>query len=366
MTLQTGHGSVLVRTSRPYPVHVGPGVLALVADELEPYVGDALLTDDTVGPLYRSQLGLDDIPTLSVAPGEEAKDLRGLERVSDFLADAELDRRACLVTLGGGVVGDLGGLAASLYMRGIGVVHCPTTLLAQVDASVGGKTAVNLRAGKNLVGTFHQPSAVFADTSVLATLSADELRSGLGEVVKSALLSGAEFLTFVEEQAASIVARDPEVLGEVVLRCVRFKAATVASDEREGGPRKLLNLGHTFAHAIEHAAGYGRVPHGIAVGVGLTLSLEASRQLGLLEDVRLPERVSGLLEALGLEHSLAELERTRSLSLSVEALVEGMRHDKKGGASAPRLVLLRAAGSAEFDVEPGPAVVEATLGHGTR
>jgi 3-dehydroquinate synthase len=312
--------------------------------------------------LYATRLGaLADAPRLALPPGESTKTLSTVERVLDLLAGAGLGRDSLLVTLGGGVTSDLGGLAASLYMRGVAVVHCPTTLLAQVDAAIGGKTAVNLRAGKNLAGTFHQPLSVLCDTDVLGTLDDHELASGLGEVVKSALLGAPGLLERLEHDAARLVAREPEALAGVVEACVRLKAGIVASDEREGGPRRSLNLGHTFAHAIEHAAGYGRVPHGVAVAVGIVLALEASRSLGRLEDADLPARVAALLGALGLPASLAELRRSCGRPLGAEELERTMELDKKVARGEVRLVLPRGVGRVDLDVRPSAGLLAGLL-----
>jgi len=343
--------TVRVATEPAYEVRIGPGLLGEVAGATARYSKRAVLTDDRVAPLWLPALAACAAPSLAVPAGERSKSLTRLERVLDFLAASELDRGSCLVALGGGVVGDLGGLAASLYMRGIAVVQVPTTLLAQVDASVGGKTAVDLAAGKNLAGTFHQPAAVLADTRTLATLPETEYRSGLGEVVKSALLEGEPALAGLEGSVAAIASRDPEALAEIVERCVRLKAGIVARDPRERGERATLNLGHTFAHAIESAAGYGTVPHGAAVAVGIALALRTSRALGLLADPGLPERTAALLRALGLAHDLGSLRAASGARLTAEEILAGMRHDKKGAAGSPRLVLPRAAGKVEIGVE---------------
>ena len=280
------------------------------------------------------------------------------------MAESGLDRGGRLVTLGGGVVSDLGGLAASLYMRGVEVVHCPTTLLAQVDASVGGKTAVNLGAGKNLAGTLHQPRAVFADTDVLATLPEDELASGLGEVVKTAVVGGERDLARVEARAPALAARDAEALREAVRHGVATKAAVVAADPHEGSRRKELNLGHTFAHAIERAAGYGRLPHGVAVAVGLLLATRTAGRLGRLQDESLPERLAALIRALGLPTSLDALRRRSGRALATADLLAAMALDKKGRAGSPRLVLPRAAGRLEIDVPVEASILKAALeGH---
>ena len=338
---------VEVATRVPYTVTIGPGALASLGESLRADERSVLVSDTNVAPLYAERLLARAAPRFEADPGESAKSFGTLERVLDFLLEAGLDRNAVLIALGGGVVGDLTGLAASLFMRGIDAVQAPTTLLAQVDASVGGKTAVNLAGGKNLAGTFHQPRAVYCDTDTLASLPERELRSGLGEVVKTALLSGPEFLGFLEEHAARLTeVRDGAFWGEVVERCVQHKAAVVTADERESGLRKTLNLGHTFAHAIEHAAGFGRIPHGVAVGCGLGLAARLSERLGLLEAGDLAARVEALLEALGLQPTLDALRARFGQALEPESLLAGMRHDKKGAAGEPSFVLLEAAGKA--------------------
>jgi 3-dehydroquinate synthase len=340
---------VVVATRPPHCVRIGRGVLREADGLVASCSRVAVLSDLLVAPLHAVRLGeLARAPRLELEPGEASKDFATLERVLDFLADAGLDRRSAVVALGGGVVGDVGGLAVSLYMRGIALVQCPTTLLAQVDAAVGGKTAVNLRAGKNLAGTFHPPLAVLADAEVLATLPAGELRSGLGEVLKTALVGDGGILAALEESVAPVLAGDPDALAELVVACVRVKAAIVGRDERETGERRALNLGHTFAHAIEHAAGYGRVPHGEAVAVGLALALAASRELGLLRDPELPARLAALAERLGLPRDLAELRHRRALPLPATALLAALRRDKKADAGEPAFVLPRAVGELEL------------------
>ncbi|HVS17153.1 MAG TPA: 3-dehydroquinate synthase [Planctomycetota bacterium] len=351
-----------VELSPSYPVHVGAGALALLGEAVARFAACALLTDTRVEALHGERLeGLGAAARLALEPGEDAKDLSGLRHVLDFLAGAGLGRDGLLVTFGGGVVSDLGGLAASLYMRGIAVVHAPTTLLAQVDAAIGGKTGVNLRAGKNLAGTFHQPQAVLCDTSLLATLDEADLRSGLGEVLKSALLAGEADLARLERAAPRLLARDADALAEVVAACVALKARTVAADEREGGPRRALNLGHTFAHAIERAAGYGRVPHGVAVAVGLALALRLSADLGVLRDAELPDRVTALLSGLGLPSSLDALRADYRTELAAIDLEAAMGLDKKGRAGRPRFVLLAAAGEPVLDAEVSPAALPSVL-----
>jgi 3-dehydroquinate synthase len=337
-------------------------VLDGVARWLDGRSACAVLADPRASALHATRLrGFERVPRLELPAGEAAKGLDVLARALKFFAANGLDRGALIVTFGGGATCDLGGFAASVYMRGIDVVHCPTTLLAQVDASVGGKTAINLPAGKNLAGTFHQPRAAFADTAVLATLDEAELRSGLGEVVKSALLAPPGLFERLESNVAALLARDVETLADVVASCVRVKAGIVAIDERDFGARKVLNLGHTFAHAIERVAGFGTIPHGVAVAAGLTLALETSRAVGLLEDRELPARVAELLARLGLPSSLAELRVSTRLALEPDALLAAMKLDKKSRASQPRLVLPRAIGSLEIDVAVERAQIASSL-----
>jgi 3-dehydroquinate synthase len=351
-----------VRLAPPYRVRVGPGALAGLAEAAAPFARCAVLTDATVESLHGAALGeLRGAPRLALDPGEASKDLNGLGSVLDFLAEAGLERGSLLITFGGGVVSDLGGLAASLYMRGIAVVHCPTTLLAQVDAALGGKTAVNLRAGKNLAGTFHQPRAVLADTSLLATLSDDEFRSGLGEVVKSALLGAQDLFALLEREHARVRSRDAQVLEQVVAACVRLKAEVVAGDERDEGSRRALNLGHTFAHAIERVAGYGRVPHGVAVAVGLMLALRSAELLDRLEDTGLTARVESLLGRLGLPRSLGALRAASGCALAAEELIAAMQHDKKNRGGSPLFVLPRSLGRTALDVAVPPAILIAAV-----
>lgn len=353
---------VRVEVTPPYVVHVGPGAIDLAAAAAAPFSAWAVLTDTCVEALYGERLGeLAGAPRLALEPGEAAKDLGGLGSVLDFLSGAGLDRGSVLVTFGGGVISDLGGLAASLFLRGIAVIHVPTTLLAQVDAAVGGKTAINLHAGKNLAGTFHQPRAVLADTRVLATLAADDFRSGLGEVVKSALLSGEAEFARLERDAGRLVARDAEALSATVAACVALKARVVAGDEREQGARRALNLGHTFAHAIERVAGYGHVPHGIAVAAGLACALELSRSVGRLRDDRLPGRLARLLEALDLPRGLDDLRRSYGAALPTADLLRAMRSDKKGRAGRPTFVLVAGLGRPVPDVEVDEATLAALL-----
>lgn len=344
---------VEVRLPEGSAVSIGPGAIDAARASLSRVLREGeracLVTDERVGALYAARLLQDlEVPLVRVANGEACKDFAHLQRVLEFLADSRLQRSSTVVTLGGGAVSDLGGLAAALYMRGTRVIHCATTLLAQVDAAIGGKTAINSSAGKNLFGSFHHPSAVFCDTSLLASLDEADWRSGLGEVVKYGLVAGEELLVLLEADADGIAARDPERLGVVVEACVRVKVGVVGRDPDERGERKILNLGHTFAHAIESGASVGAVPHGVAVAVGLVLALDCSAQLGVLEDPDLPLRARALLERFGLPTSPAALPGP---ALRLEPLLEAMELDKKNRAGDVRLVLPRAAGRLAWDVE---------------
>ena len=351
-----------VATEPRYAVHVGRGLLVQTAQRSAHYTKRALLSDTNVAPLYAPALGLpDETHAHLLAPGESSKSLAELERTLEFLARVGLDRGSCLVALGGGVVGDLGGLAAALYMRGIEFVQLPTTLLAQVDSSVGGKTAVNLAAGKNLAGAFHQPACVLADTATLATLDAEEFRSGLGEVLKTALVSGEALLARIEGARTELWARDADLLAEIVAECVRTKAAVVARDPHEQGERAKLNLGHTFAHAIERVAGYGALPHGVAVGTGLMLALQLAEKLELARDRALSGRVERLLAGFGMPASLGGLRARYRTQLHPNELARAMRLDKKSRGGRARFVVPRAPGELELGLEADEGALLAVL-----
>ena len=328
---------------RSYPIVVGTGLLgdrALVGSHVE--ARDVLVvTNATVGPLYLDSIaaGLADkrVRTLALPDGEQFKTLETLGRVFDALVEARLNRDAAIVALGGGVIGDLAGFAAACYQRGIDFVQAPTTLLAQVDSSVGGKTGVNHPGGKNLIGAFHQPRAVLADLATLRTLPPRELRAGLAEVIKYGLIDDADFLAWLEGHLEALLALDPGALSHAVRRSCEIKARIVAVDEREQGPRALLNFGHTFGHAIETASGYGEWLHGEAVAMGMLLAADMSRHLGWLtaEDV---ERVRELLRRAGLP--------TRAPAVGARRAHELMGMDKKVLQGRIRLVLLRRLGQA--------------------
>lgn len=354
--------AVEVALDPAYSVHVGHGCLDQLSTLAASYSRCLVVSEPRVLELHGERLAELAAPRHLLPSGEPAKQLSVVESLLEAMARAELDRGALLVTLGGGALSDAAGLAASLYMRGIDVAHAPTTLLAQVDASVGGKTAVNLAAGKNLAGTFLQPVAVYADTLTLATLEPADFRSGLGEVAKTALLEGPDLWAQLERDSAALLARDPDSLAAVVESCVRTKAGIVAADPHEQGPRRALNLGHTFAHAIERSAGFGVIPHGVAVAAGIGLALACSTALELLLDADLPDRWRRLSTQLGLPSDLGDLRREARLPLPAEDLLAAMRLDKKSRASAPRLVLPRALGQVELDVALEPALLASVLG----
>lgn len=293
------------------------------------------------------------VPRLVLAAGEGTKCLAELGRVWDFLAANRLDRSSMLVAVGGGVIGDLAGFAAASYLRGIPFIQVPTTLLAMVDSSVGGKTGINLVAGKNLVGAFHQPHAVYIDTDLLATLPAREFAAGMAEVIKYGLLGDPELLARLEREPLTLASAD---LAAVVRRCCAIKAGIVEADERETareGGRALLNLGHTFGHAIEQVTGYGTYLHGEAVAVGLCAAARLSRKLGYIDAAGVA-RVDAVVAAHALPTRLRE-------PLALAPLVAAMARDKKVRAGGLRFVVLRALGESATQGDIDPALAEAAF-----
>ena len=328
---------------RAYPIHIGAGLLAR-ADLYRPHLAGgsvAIVTNEVVAPLYLAALrqGLGDarVTEIVVPDGEQAKAWPTLERVFDALLAARCGRDTLLVALGGGVVGDLAGFAAAVYQRGIPFLQVPTTLLAQVDSSVGGKTAINHARGKNMIGAFHQPLAVVSDVSTLDSLPDRELRAGLAEVIKHGFALDAAFVAWLEDNVERLLSRDRGALAHAVKRCCELKAAIVAADERETGMRALLNFGHTFGHAIEAAAGYGRWLHGEAVGAGMVMAAELSQREGLIGAAEVA-RVRDLVRRAGLP--------TRGPALAPEELMALMAVDKKAAQGKLRFVLLEAIGQA--------------------
>jgi 3-dehydroquinate synthase len=335
---------------QPYEVIVGRGLLAQAGDRIGRLAKGrtVVISDETVAAIHgealRAALEAGGVRTemVAVPAGEASKSFAQLERVLDRLLEIGLDRRDVVVALGGGVVGDLAGLAAALYMRGIDFVQVPTTLLAQVDSSVGGKTAIDTPRGKNLVGAFHQPRLVLADIDVLATLPEKQLRSGWAEVLKHGLICDAAFFDWLAGEGASGAKGDPAALERAVVRSVKIKSAVVGEDEKEAGRRALLNLGHTFGHAIEAELGFeeAALAHGEAVALGCCMAFRYSAREGLcsVEDV---ERVEAVVEAAGLPTRLDQ-----AGTFAADRLLALMAGDKKAEGGELTLVLARGIGQA--------------------
>lgn len=330
---------------RGYPIWIGAGLLGDTRRWRAAIRGRHVLvvTNETVAPLYlaRVQAGLDGFvhAALVLPDGEAHKTLTNGAAVFEALAALGASRDATILALGGGVIGDLAGFAAACWMRGIDFVQMPTTLLAMVDSSVGGKTGVNLPAGKNLVGAFHQPRAVVADTAVLATLPPREYRAGLAEIVKYGAIGDIAFFGWLEANAPALNAREDAVLIEAIATSCRHKAGVVARDEHEHGERARLNFGHTFGHALETETGYGSLLHGEAVAIGMVLAARLSNALGCAPRAD-GERLARLLAALGLPVTPPACDPQRLLAL--------MRLDKKNLSGRLRLILWRGIGRAEI------------------
>jgi 3-dehydroquinate synthase len=333
---------------RSYPIVIGSGLLGGGFD-LSTYVSgpDALVvTNETVEPLYLEALAANlpgkQLRAISLPDGEAYKTLETVEDILDTLIDGGANRDTTIVALGGGVVGDIAGFAAACYMRGVGFVQVPTTLLAQVDSSVGGKTGVNHASGKNLIGAFHQPRAVLIDTDTLTTLPDRELRAGLAEVIKYGAIVDADFFAWLEANIEALLARDPQALAAAVRRSCELKAEIVAEDERESGRRAVLNFGHTFGHAIERCQGYGEWLHGEAVAAGMVMAAQLS-----VCDKALVDRIANLLGRTGLP--------TRPPAIAAGDLLAAMGMDKKVQQKRLRFVLLRGLGDAfvtsDYDAE---------------
>jgi 3-dehydroquinate synthase len=346
--------------SRSYPIHVGAGLLDR-EDLVAPHLAGrrtAVVTNPVVAPLYLERVaamlaraGADPV-RIVIPDGEDHKDWQTLNLIYDALLAARCGRDTVLVALGGGVVGDVAGFAAATYQRGIPFIQVPTTLLAQVDSSVGGKTAVNHPRGKNMIGAFHQPLAVIADMDTLATLPPRELRAGLAEVIKHGLIQDAAFFAWLEANMERLLAGDPGALAHAVVRSMEIKAAIVARDETETGDRALLNLGHTFGHAVEAGLGFGTWLHGEAVGAGLVMAADLSARLGHLPAADV-ERVARLVARAGLP--------ARGPDLGVEAYLGLMSLDKKVKAGRMRFILLERLGAAYINGATPEAPLRETL-----
>ena len=344
--------------NRSYPILIGPGLLEQpeVFRQYLPARDILIVSNTTVAPLYlpalSASLGVRRTVEVILPDGEAHKTLANAARVLDVLVANRFGRDCAVLALGGGVVGDLAGFAAACYQRGVSFVQVPTTLLAQVDSAVGGKTGVNHPGGKNLIGAFHQPVLVVTDTRTLLTLPARELRAGLAEVIKYGMMCDAALFEWLEAHLEGLLAGDPVSLAHVIRRSCEIKAAVVGRDEREQGERALLNLGHTFGHAAESATSYKEWLHGEAVGAGLAMAAAASVESGLLAPAD-SVRVRALLERAGLPTHIA--------SVTPEAALEHMRIDKKVLGGRVRLVLLRRIGEAVVTADYPPAALARTL-----
>ncbi|MFN2645713.1 MAG: 3-dehydroquinate synthase [Burkholderiales bacterium] len=350
--------------ARAYTIHLGAGILER-AELYAPHIKStaALITDEMVAPLYagRVRATLESagarVVEIVVEKGERAKGWPTLERIFDRLLEARLGRDVTLVALGGGVIGDLAGFSAAIYQRGVPFIQVPTTLLAQVDSSVGGKTAINHPRGKNMIGAFHQPVAVISDVAALDTLSDRELRAGVAEVIKHGAALDEAFFAWLEDHIDALLARERTALLHAVRRSCELKAAVVAQDERETGQRALLNLGHTFGHAIEAATGFGPWLHGEAVAAGMVLAAELSARAGLLPPPE-AERIARLVARAGLP--------TRPPILSPVQWQELMSVDKKTAQGRVRFVLLEGMGRARLHADVDARLVDEVLAAATQ
>lgn len=347
---------------RSYPIHIGTGLLDN-PDLITPHIHGKqvlIVTNETVGPLYlaRIQAVCSDYQcdVVVLPDGESYKTFDSVNRIFDALLKAHHNRTTTLIALGGGVVGDITGFAAACYQRGVNFIQIPTTLLSQVDSSVGGKTGVNHTMGKNMIGAFHQPQCVIADTATLTTLPERELRAGFAEVIKYGLICDSEFFSWLESNYSAVLSCDMTALAYTIERSCRNKARLVAQDERESGIRAILNLGHTFGHAIETAKGYGNWLHGEAVAVGMVMATDLSARLGWIIAAD-AQRARALIEVVGLPAVPPE-------DMTTEQFMELMAVDKKVLDGALRLVLLKAIGDAVISSDFAPQALADTFAAG--
>ena len=349
---------------RSYPIFVGDVGFsdpAKLAEGLAPYLKSnqvAIITNETIAPLYlqqvQSALGNRQVDVFQMPDGESYKSIDTYTQVMDFLLEKKHNRSTCLIALGGGVVGDLCGFVAATFQRGVDFIQIPTTLLSQVDSSVGGKTAVNHPAGKNMIGAFYQPLAVFADISVLETLPDREYAAGLAEVVKYGIIYDADFFAWLEANAQALVQREKYALTHIITRSCEVKAAVVSEDEREGGRRAILNYGHTFGHAIEKLLGYGRLLHGEAVSIGIVMAARLSVEFSGLA-LADSQRIEKLLQQFNLPVTLEGLE------LNAEAMIDAMGMDKKVVDGELRFVVADQMGSVRVASHVSVSALEKTL-----
>lgn len=349
---------------RSYPIYIGSGLLGHTG-LLPPHIHGnraLIVSNEVVAPLYleklRSALGAVDTDVVVLPDGEHSKTLDTMNLIFDQLLSNRHERSTTLVALGGGVTGDITGFAAAVYQRGVNFIQVPTTLLSQVDSSVGGKTGVNHPLGKNMIGAFYQPQCVLIDIDVLASLPLRELQAGLAEVIKYGLLGNADFFAWLEQHIDALLARDPELLAQAVRICCEEKARIVAADEKEGGIRALLNLGHTFGHAIEAAMGYGNWLHGEAVGAGMVMAADLSRRLGWIS----PEealRARRLIERAGLPVC-------PPVDMTPDQFRDLMAVDKKVQSGKIRFVLMRSIGDAVVESAIPAGLLQQTLSAGNK
>lgn len=339
---------------RSYPIVIGSGLLGGAFDLGEYLAGDdcLIVSNDTIAPLYLDKLQADlpgrSVGTISLPDGEEFKTLDTASSILDTLVASGAHRDTTVIALGGGVVGDIAGFAAACYMRGVAFVQVPTTLLAQVDSSVGGKTGVNHPGGKNLIGAFYQPRIVLIDTDTLATLADRELRAGMAEVIKYGAIADAEFFAWLETNMPALLGKDPEALAHAVRRSCEIKAEVVAEDERESGRRAILNFGHTFGHAIERCQGYGEWLHGEAVAAGMVMAAKLSG----VEPSEL-SRLQKLIEAAGLPVAPPRV--------GAAAMMNAMGMDKKVLGKRLRFVVLESLGAAAVTSDYDPSLLDQVL-----
>lgn len=344
---------------RSYPIYIGTDLLAC-AELVSPHVAGQqvmFVSNTTVAPLYLEKVlqafAAFKCESVILADGEEFKNLEVLNRVFDHLLEKRFERKCTVVALGGGVIGDMAGFAAACYQRGVPFIQIPTTLLAQVDSSVGGKTGVNHPLGKNMIGAFHQPQCVIADTDTLNTLDDRQLSAGIAEIIKYGLIRDREFLEWLEKNMDLLLQRDPDALSYAIARSCQNKAEVVAADEKEGGVRATLNLGHTFGHAIEAATGYGKWLHGEAVATGMLMAADLSERMGMLtkNDVK---RVDDIIDH-------ARLPTRAPANMDFKTFMKFMSVDKKVEAGAIRFVLLKSIGEATIMSDYDTKMLEATI-----
>lgn len=344
---------------RSYPIFIGSQLLGK-PEMVAPYINGTqvlIVTNETVAPLYlkqaQSAFGDFECQTVILPDGEQYKNLQTLDLVFDALLSHQFDRHCTLVALGGGVIGDMTGFAAACYQRGVDFIQIPTTLLAQVDSSVGGKTGVNHPLGKNMIGAFHQPRCVVIDTDTLDTLEDRQLSAGLAEIIKYGLIRDLDFVTWLEDHMDKLLAREPAEIVHAIETSCRSKAEVVAEDERESGVRALLNLGHTFGHAIETGAGYGNWLHGEAVGTGMLMAADLSMRQGWISEQDV-QRVENLIDK-------ARLPTRAPAHMDYDTFMEIMAVDKKVRAGKINLVLFHALGDAFVTADFDPEYLRETI-----